>query len=232
MLFVSEIFYSIQGEGSLCGVPSVFIRLSGCNLRCRWCDTPYASWSPEGEQMTVENVVRQALDYGAHHVVLTGGEPMVAADAWKLADQLHAAGLHITIETAGTIPPRGIACDLASISPKLANSTPPAGMAQDSWIARHEQDRLQPLVLREWVNSYDYQFKFVVESSDDLPEIEQVVASLGVEVPPWRVHLMPEGRDTASLDGRAADIVSICKQRGYRYADRLQIRLFGNTRGT
>src|SRR5882724_8899363 len=123
-MLISEIFYSIQGEGELTGVPSVFVRTSGCNLRCRWCDTKYASWKPEGEEMSIETIVERVTAFPAAHVVLTGGEPMVARGIHDLARQFRAAGKHITIETAGTVAPEGIACDLASLSPKLRNSTP------------------------------------------------------------------------------------------------------------
>src|SRR5688572_20004036 len=121
---ISEIFYSIQGEGELTGVPSVFVRTSGCNLRCTWCDTKYASWNPEGEELSIDAIVEQVRTFPARHVVLTGGEPMVARGISELAQRLRDDGLHITIETAGTIAPDGIACDLASLSPKLSNSTP------------------------------------------------------------------------------------------------------------
>src|SRR4051812_26903059 len=100
---ITEIFHSIQGEGKLVGVPSVFARASGCNLRCVWCDTPYASWEPEGEQVTVDEIVRQVLGYGAKHVVVTGGEPMIMPDVTELCASLRAAGQHITIETAATV---------------------------------------------------------------------------------------------------------------------------------
>src|SRR4051812_4133949 len=111
---IAEIFHSIQGEGSLTGVPSVFVRTSGCNLRCSWCDTPYASWHPEGEDLPVEAVLGRAQAFGARHYVLTGGEPMIARGIHELAAGLRAAGGHVTIETAGTVAPGGIACDLAS----------------------------------------------------------------------------------------------------------------------
>ena len=74
---ISELFYSIQGEGKLTGVPSVFVRASGCNLRCTWCDTPYASWEPEGENFSVAQIVERVIAFPARHVVLTGGEPMM-----------------------------------------------------------------------------------------------------------------------------------------------------------
>src|SRR5260221_4033148 len=102
-MFVSEIFYSIQGEGELTGIPSVFVRTSGCNLRCSWCDTKYASWTPEGESLSVDEVVREVLRHPAAHAVLTGGEPMVAPDLPELAAKLREAGKQLTIETARTV---------------------------------------------------------------------------------------------------------------------------------
>src|SRR5215204_2290061 len=97
---IAEIFYSIQGEGKLTGVPSVFVRASGCNLRCTWCDTPYASWDPEGEDVAVEEIVRRVNSIGGQHVVITGGEPMIMPDIVPLCDALSEFGHHITIETA------------------------------------------------------------------------------------------------------------------------------------
>src|SRR2546430_7022976 len=77
---ISELFYSIQGEGKLVGMPSVFVRASGCNLRCTWCDTPYASWQPEGSETSIAQILEQAAAYPANHIVLTGGEPMIMPD--------------------------------------------------------------------------------------------------------------------------------------------------------
>jgi 7-carboxy-7-deazaguanine synthase len=231
-MLISEIFYSVQGEGELTGVPSVFIRTSGCNLRCRWCDTPYASWNPEGTEMSIDFIVAEVEKHPAAHVVLTGGEPMVARGIHELAARLRAAGKHITIETAGTIAPGGIACDLASISPKLANSTPLPGTIEPAWIERHERSRLRPDLLREWLESFSYQLKFVISSESDLAEIESLLAATGLEIPPAKVFLMPEGTDPATLDARRAMLVDLCLRKGHRLCDRLHIRLFGNTRGT
>lgn len=231
-MLISEIFYSLQGEGELVGVPSVFIRTSGCNLRCRWCDTPYASWNPEGDEMTIDAIVAEVQKHPAAHVVLTGGEPMVARGIHELAARLRALGKHITIETAGTVAPGGIACDLASISPKLSNSTPAAGSIEPAWIERHEKSRHRPDILSEWLSTYSYQLKFVVSSESDLAEIESVVASTGLEIPASKILLMPEGIDSAALDDRRAMLVDFCLLKGHRLCDRLHIRLFGNTRGT
>lgn len=231
-MLISEIFHSVQGEGTLVGVPSVFVRTSGCNLRCAWCDTPYASWRPEGETASVEEVVRQVLAFPAQHVVLTGGEPMAARDMRTLAARLREHGKHITIETAGTLPPEGIACDLASISPKLANSTPGTGTIANAWIERHERTRLQPEVIRQWVDAYDFQLKFVVATAEDLEEIRDVIARLDTGIAAWKVLLMPEGTNLATLHSREALLVEACKRYGYRYCSRLHIQLFGNTMGT
>jgi 7-carboxy-7-deazaguanine synthase len=231
-MLISEIFYSVQGEGELVGVPSVFLRTSGCNLRCRWCDTPYASWNPEGTEMSIDAIIEEVNKHPAAHVVLTGGEPMVARGIHELAARLRALGKHITIETAGTVAPGGIACDLASLSPKLANSTPASGSIDPAWISRHEKTRLRAEILCEWISAYPYQLKFVVSSASDLAEIESVVASTGLEIPPSKILLMPEGIVPSALDERRAMLVELCLSKGHRLCDRLHIRLFGNTRGT
>ena len=231
-MLISEIFYSVQGEGELTGVPSVFVRTAGCNLRCAWCDTPYASWNPEGEAMTVAEIVARVLDHPAGHVVLTGGEPMAAKEMPELAARLRGHGKHITIETAGTLPPGGIACDLASISPKLANSTPTPGTIADAWITRHESRRFRPEIIRDWIGGYPFQLKFVVERPADLEEIRAVLDAVGGTVPPWKVLLMPQGTDTDTLRVGEAVALDACKTHGYRFCHRLHIHLFGHTKGT
>jgi 7-carboxy-7-deazaguanine synthase len=230
-MLISEIFHSLQGEGELTGMPSVFVRTSGCNLRCNWCDTPYASWNPEGRQMAVAEIVEEVTRHPAKHVVLTGGEPMIAPDIHELAKQLRARGYHITIETAATVPPGGIACDLASLSPKLAHSAPDARL-DDTWRKKHEELRWQPAVVASWMKAGNYQLKFVVGSEGDLAEIEAMVREMGCVVPPGKILLMPEGTTVEALRSRAGWLGELCKQRGYRYAPRLHIELYGNKRGT
>jgi len=230
-MLVSEIFYSLQGEGTLAGVPSVFVRASGCNLRCAWCDTPYASWRPEGATRAVADIVAEVLRHPARHVVLTGGEPMIAKEIHALAAELKKLGRHITIETAATVAPGGIACDLASLSPKLLNSAPEATQ-HAAWRKKHEATRWQPEVVREWLDQYDWQLKFVVARAEDVDELEAMLEKLGREIPRDRVLLMPEGVTRESIRDRAAWLGELCKARGYRYAPRLQIELYGNRRGT
>jgi 7-carboxy-7-deazaguanine synthase len=231
-VLISEIFYSLQGEGELTGVPSVFVRTSGCNLRCAWCDTPYASWDPQGEPRTIPQIVAEVESHPqARHAVLTGGEPMIAKDIRPLAAELKKIGRHLTIETAATVAPDGIACDLASLSPKLLNSAPDP-LEHGTWRKRHEATRWQPDVVRAWIDRYNYQFKFVVARPEDVDELEHMLAALNREVPRHKVFLMPEGTTLEKIRARAGWLGELCKARGYRYAHRLQIELYGNKRGT
>jgi len=224
---ISEIFYSLQGEGTLVGTPSAFVRTSGCNLRCVWCDTPYTSWSPEGEELSVDDILERVRRFPARHVVVTGGEPMIAPEIVALTQSLRGAGVHITIETAGTVW-APVECDLMSVSPKLANSTPHERDA-GRWAAAHERLRYQPGIVRRLIESYDYQMKFVVERPEDLDEIRRVVAETGAAA--GRVVLMSEGTDAATLCERGVWIAEICKQHGYRYTPRLHVELWGARRG-
>jgi 7-carboxy-7-deazaguanine synthase len=229
---IAEIFYSVQGEGKLTGIPSVFIRSSGCNLRCRWCDTPYASWLPEGEEMSVEAILQAVVAYPTRYCVVTGGEPMVAKGMRELLEKLREAGKHITIETAGTIAPEGVPCDLASISPKLSNSTPSEEEAGKAWHERHESQRWQPEIVQSWCADYEHQLKFVISHEADLREIESMLETLDFQPKPEDILLMPEGRTVEAQQRLALPVVEWCKERGWRYCARVHLDLFGNTRGT
>src|SRR5438046_2131703 len=145
---IAELFYSIQGEGKLTGVPSVFVRASGCNLRCVWCDTPYASWNPEGEDVPVDQIVQRVNAYNCKHVVLTGGEPVIMPDVSELCAALKQSNHHITIETAATVY-KDLAIDLASLSPKLSNSTP-TNRESGKYAAMHEKQRLNIPVIQQF----------------------------------------------------------------------------------
>ena len=229
---ISELFFSIQGEGELTGVPSVFVRTSGCNLRCRWCDTKYASWKPEGENVTINDLLDKVSSYPARHVVISGGEPMIAKGIEEFTHLLKESGKHITIETAGTISPNGIQCDLASLSPKLSDSTPKEGDINKEWIDRHESKRLDYDILSEWVNSYNFQLKFVVSKEEEIKEIQNVITRIEGKILPEKVLLMPEGIDPDTLRSRYDLLINLCKENGYRFCNRLHIDLFGNTPGT
>jgi len=223
-LKISEIFHSIQGEGTLVGVPSVFVRTSGCNLRCAWCDTPYTSWQPEGEERSLDSIVDQVNGYGASHVVITGGEPMIAPE---IAELTHRLAQHITIETAGTVD-ANVRCDLMSISPKLANSTPHT-RDHGRWADQHERLRYQPEILRRLIQLYPYQLKFVIADPADLQQVNAIVSEIGASRS--RVLLMPEGVDADILAERGRWLADLAKREGFRLTPRLHIDLWGNRRG-
>ncbi len=230
-LRVAEVFRSVQGEGLWTGTPSVFVRVSGCNLRCAWCDTPYASWAPEGPVKSTDEIVDSAMQVrdGADHVVLTGGEPMMFDAIVPLAEQLREEGFTITVETAGTVF-QDLPCDLMSISPKLTNSIP---SAESGWRERHDERRTSVEVLARLVQKYPHQLKFVVadKPETDLGEIDALL-SLLPPLDPARILLMPEGTDAAVLRSRMPAIEQIAATRGWGTSPRLHIELFGNTRGT
>lgn len=177
--------------------------------------------------MAVAEIVKVATDYPARHVVVTGGEPMIAPGIGELTKALHENGLHITVETAGTVI-GPVMCDLMSISPKLSSSTP-VERENGRWAAQHERLRYQPDVLRHLTSNYDYQLKFVVTSPGDLDEIERTCQDL--DIPASRVMLMPEGTKPEVIAEKALWIVDICKNKGYRYSPRLHIDLWGDRRG-
>ena len=226
---INEIFYSIQGEGKLAGVPSIFIRTTGCNLRCTWCDSPSTSWEPVGQAMAIDEILDRLTDFSGTYVVLTGGEPMIAEGVEELTRRLKEGGYHLTLETAATVW-KDIVCDLASVSPKLGSSTPWT-RAQGRHADAHEDHRLNLDTIRRFLAMPDYQLKFVVDAPEDLTEIDSIVARLG-HVEPANILLMPQGVTHEEFVARGRWVADLCKQRGYRFCPRLQISLYGNTPGT
>ncbi|TWT87290.1 7-carboxy-7-deazaguanine synthase [Pseudobythopirellula maris] len=214
----------------------MFVRASGCNLRCWFCDTPHASWAPEGKDLSVDEIAAEVEEWDCRDVVVTGGEPMLFAELIPLVDRLRAAGRVVTIETAGTLH-LDVACDLMSISPKLAGSTPPVE-EHPHWARRHERSRLRVDVLRRLIREHAgaYQLKFVVDEAEELGEVEELLALIaaagGPAIDPERVLLMPQGVEPGELERRAEWLRPACAERGYKYCPRMQIEWFGAARGT
>jgi 7-carboxy-7-deazaguanine synthase len=226
---IAEIYRSVQGEGLLTGVSSVFVRTSGCNLRCWYCDTPFASWRPEGRDMAIDEIVAQVEEWDTQHVVITGGEPMLFAELVPLCAALRCINRHITIETAGTLH-LPVACDLMSISPKLASSAPSADV-YPRWHRRHQRERHRPDVVRQLVAEQEYQVKFVVDTPADLADVTHYLSEIP-EIARGRVLLMPQGTDQEQLDARTRWLRPHCELLGLIFCPRKQIEWFGPVRGT
>jgi 7-carboxy-7-deazaguanine synthase len=225
-MVINEIFYSLQGEGFLAGFPSVFVRLAGCPLRCKWCDTKYAWDKRAGEDYTIGDITKTIQQWHCKFIVITGGEPMINSDLTKLVQQLKAGDKHITIETAGIVYIPDMPCDLVSISPKLSNSNP-----KDPELAKlHKDSRLDIAVLQELVDNYEYQFKFVIDSQEDLPEIQQTIEQIG-NVNPEKVMLMPQAAKRDELLAKSPMVAKMCKQTGFVFSQRLQVLLWNNQKG-
>lgn len=236
---INELFYSLQGEGKLAGMPSVFVRTSGCNLRCWFCDSYHTSWEPTHAWLDIDTIVDRVTDHEeAGHVVVTGGEPMMHEETVVLLERLSATDHHTTVETNGTIY-RNAAIDLASISPKLASSTPTRGnnpKGGGEWTDRHEDRRIDMDALCRMVENYDFQLKFVVTGRDDMPEINRLVDRLreaaGVPIRDSNVLLMPEGATRDRLM-ETRDVTSeLAMEHGYQYTPRLHVDLWNDATET
>jgi len=225
-MWISEVFESVQGEGRYAGVPTGFIRTSGCNLRCWFCDTPDTSWHPEGAERSLESLLEEAASWQAQHVVLTGGEPLLTPEIVPLSQRLRERGAIITVETAGTVF-REVAADLMSISPKRANSTP----HDTPWEQRHDARRHRPDVIRKLTTEYDYQLKFVIDSPLDLDDVSAYLEEFP-HLQPEKVYLMPQGTDVGTLRAKMDWLQAAAREQGWQVSPRLHIELFGNTRGT
>lgn len=211
---VVDIFYSLQGEGFLAGVPSVFVRLAGCPLRCKWCDTKYAWDYGAGDDYSIEKILQTVQQWNSKFIVVTGGEPMVNPDLQQLVRKLKDLDKHITIETAGVAFIAALPCDLMSISPKLSNA----------------DSAPEETILRRLIDNYEYQLKFVVDSEDDLAEIQQTIKKLG-NVDSEKVMLMPQAATRDELSAKSPMVAELCKRTGFAFCHRLQVLLWNNSRG-
>ncbi len=224
---VSEIFYSIQGEGPNAGKPAVFLRLALCNLTCEWCDTKYTwdwknyDYDKEVREMGVQQVQEQLLKHDTKHLVLTGGEPMLQQKKLvPLLRGLKRNGFYIEVETNGTMIPKGEMLELVdqwNVSPKLENSKNPQGMRE-----RPECYRF----FNSLPNSY---FKYVIQNPGDLNEVLRLAEKY--RIPGSKIILMPEARTREQLAKRSVWLAELCRHHGYSLSTRLHIELWGNKRG-
>lgn len=232
------VFYTIQGEGKYIGSPSVFIRLSLCNLRCEWrredgktnlCDTAYSSHHPENLQKSIDDVMNELKKYPqAKHVVITGGEPFLQKDLAQLVSELKKQNLFITIETNGTIY-FSTEADFISLSPKLASSC----VSESLHFSEHQKLRYQPEALASFINHHECQLKFVVNSEEDLEEIKRLQKDLEFLVKKsiqTQIYLMPQGISKKEIEEKSLQVIDWAKREGYHYTDRMHIRIWGPKR--
>jgi len=239
-----EIFHTIQGEGVSVGAPAVFIRASRCNLHCVWCDTDqtwnfektpwphekdavpgYAKFKKEDVTFEIDpaDAAERILAYDCPRTVITGGEPLLQQEGFlEMIGLIHERQPEhlFEVETNGTkIPSPAFheAVNQFNVSPKLSN----AGMP--------ESLRLNAEALAIFARSPKAWFKFVVAEPADLEEIKSLCAAY--QLPRQRVLLMPEGRTCTELDRHAPWLAETCRDLGFRFSDRLHIRLWGDKRG-
>ena len=231
-----EIFASLQGEGPSAGRPVAFLRLSRCNLACQWCDTAYTwhftgderphrsgeTYDRKANQLTLSEaqVAERIAALGQDRLVITGGEPMLQAGALATLLEL-LPDMTVEIETNGTVaaPPRlDVRIDQYNVSPKLAHSGNPAGLA------------LLPERLDAYATDTRAFFKFVIAQPGDIEEV--LALKERYRFRPGHVFLMPEGTDSATIRAREEWLAPLCLEHGFRMSDRLHIHLYGDTRGT
>ena len=203
----------------LAGTPSVFVRLAGCPVQCEWCDTKYAWDANEGEELPIPEIVNKIVQWPCRYVVITGGEPMVNPQLPDLVRALKERNKHITIETAGIKFVSGLVCDLMSVSPKLSNSGQKIKTTPDPFFS-----------IRQLIRRYPYQLKFVVDSPDDLPEIQQAVEQIG-GIPAEKVMLMPQAKKREELIIKSPMVAQMCREAGYVFCQRLHILLYDGAKG-
>lgn len=233
---IVEEFYTLQGEGKFLGVPSYFVRTTGCNLRCVWknpdnsvtlCDTPYTSFRPEkGYAVTAVDILRKMQSLPTNHIVLTGGEPTIQPDAEEIVQYLGLKGFQVTVETNGTKfmdAPKAF----MSISPKLKSSYGAQPGTEEHKL--HTANNHFVFVLQQYTQKNDYQVKFVYNEPEDFKQITQLQRQL--DIPQTNVYVMPQGVSQVQFQERQKQLFNLCMEAGYNYTPRMHIDIFGNKRG-
>lgn len=227
---ISEIYPCLQGEGSLVGTPSILIRTTGCNLRCRWCDTPYTSLRPEKGNFSVSDI-QTFIDNNPqiHDIIITGGEPCISPDIENIIRISKNNKKRVTLETNGTrVLQHDLMemIDLVSLSPKLSNSTP----LHDNMAIKHDKERIHTPAIKEWIKSaYSYQLKFVIDQSQDMDEVAEILKAADADRN--HVYLMPQGTTEIQLQQKRQWLADICIREGFHYCERLHIVIYGDKRG-
>lgn len=206
---IAEMFISVQGEGPQVGMISWFIRSSGCNLSCCYCDSKYAK---DGTEMSIESIVDKVFNSNCNNVVITGGEPFIQPDLLKLIKSLHACNIYV--ETNGTIYDSmliGYAEFVVSPKPQFMNN-------------KYMES------LKLW--STHGTFKFVVGDKQEFDIALKLAKKLELDKGIKPVYFMPKGVDANTINDIMISLVEWCKEEPcVRISPRLQIQLYGNKRG-
>ena len=256
-LNIVDLFVSLQGEGKYVGVPSLFIRVSGCNLRCCFkdsiCDTAYSSFKPEKGKFNKDDVVAMLRENPCvTDIVITGGEPLMFGEALddliEYICMINEMDYRITVETNGTFGPLKSIINLYSISPKLRTAVPVAGKPytyvhdgrtvvktfSNDEVEHYNITRRNTEAIAALMDQADFQLKFVYSGPESLTDIDNLleeIMDVSCGFDPEDVMLMPEGITPEQLDRNAQEAAEICIKRGWRFTDRLHIRLWGDKRG-
>ncbi len=250
---------TFQGEGKMAGIPVLFLRTAGCNLRCMWslpngevslCDTPLASFDTRGEKRvsidSVKNVLINNLGH-LNHLIISGGEPFIQPEA--LVNVIEAVKrerpLHIAVETNGSIFHQELvdSVDFFSISPKLRNSVPTLEKVNKTKVVlpfepiQAEQTRRNITAIQQIIDhckantDKDFQLKFVVQNHSELKEIEEDFLAQLNNWKPDDIVLMPLGSTPEQLEQTRMVTLEAAIERGWRYSPRLQITYFNGKPG-
>jgi len=223
---ISEIFESIQGEGTNAGKSAIFLRTAECNLKCTWCDTKYTwdwknfDYAKEVKEISIEEIRRELEQFSNRHLVITGGEPLMQQD--DLAELLTflKPKFYVEIETNGTILPNNalsILVDQWNVSPKTSNSGNPLELCDvnESYTFFSKQK-----------NCY---FKYVIESESDLIEISTLIEKYGLKKD--RVLLMTQASTKEEMNVREKIVFFMSKKNNLGFSPRMHVIKWGNQRG-
>jgi len=234
---ICEEFKSLQGEGKYIGVPSYFVRTTGCNLRCSWknedgsitiCDTPYTSFNPEkGKDVDGEYIHNQIKNKPIQHIVITGGEPTLQNDLANVVEYLNEKGYVITIETNGTRYVKLPKEIFMSISPKLLNSYNQTKGSNEEALHRSNNNFEETVKL--YITNNEYQLKFVYNNKHDIHEIDMLQNKL--IIPNNKIYLMPQGITVEQFKEKQRELFQFCVKKGWNYTPRMHIDIYGNHRG-
>ena len=224
---INEIFKSIQGEGTNAGKPAIFLRTAECNLRCSWCDTKYTwdwnnfDYATEVNEISIKEIRKELEQFTNRHLVITGGEPLMQQD--DLADLLTflKPDFYVEVETNGTILPNNALSALVdqwNVSPKTINSGNPLALCEDSECYAF---------FSKQKNCY---FKYVVESENDLTEINNLIEKYGLVRD--RIMLMTQASTKEEMTEREKAVFFLSKKNNLSYSPRMHVVKWGNQRGT